>query len=858
MLASSTGAAGLPTGGQITLGSGNITQQGNTMLINQSSAKLASNWQTFSIGAGNTVQFIQPSATSIALNRVLGSDVSVIQGSLKANGQVFLLNPNGVLFTSGAQVNTSGLVATTLSLSDQQFSSGHYNFQGSSQGAVINQGNITTSNGGSVALIAAQVTNDGNITANKGSVILASAQDVTLDMGGAVKLAINKGALDSLVSNGGAIQADGGSVLLTAKAADQLTSSVINNTGVIRAQTLANGEKGQIQLLGDMSTGTLNVGGTLDASAPNGGNGGAIETSAASVNTMSGLQVNASSRSGTAGSWLIDPYDYTIGSAAAATISSTLSGGTSVTVTTQSNNAAYGSAGSASGNGDITVNNAITDTGSADVSLTLQAARNITINSPITASNGKLNITLSAANNAAGTTGGVKLNGNLNSNGGNILVGGAGGSLTSATSNGIGYALNYDANSPAVLLGTNVTLQSGGGNIVINGQTNATTSSYSGTQAGIYVLSGATVNSQGGNIYMSGISTASAKEFGFGVEANSGTTTTFETSSSSGGIVVDARNTQNALGALGLVNNGNQARVQFFAPNVAYFQFSINGSNQTATFTKSPPCNANYPNCGTMVIPGGNQSYTEAQYNVVDQALLPIYIFTGNGTKVYDGSTDASNVAVTALGGPSGFTPSALGTLGFNTSSKNAGSYISLNGSASNPSSYQSDTYAVAYFNQGTYTITPKALTAFQATNKTYDGTTAAAVTSSGLVNGDNVQVVATGGFASANVGNNITVNVTGVSLSGTDAGNYTIPNSTAISTTANITPASLTVTASNASKTYDGLAYSGGNGVSYSGFVNGESSSVLGGSLSYGGTAQSAVNAGSYSLLAQGLSSSN
>jgi hypothetical protein len=180
-------------------------------------------------------------------------------------------------------------------------------------------------------------------------------------------------------------------------------------------------------------------------------------TSAATVNTMNGLKVNAAAHSGTAGSWLIDPYDYTIGSAAASTISSTLSGGTSVTVTTQSNNAAYDSAGSSSGNGDITVNSAITDTGSATVGLTLQAARNITINSPITATNGKLNITLSAANNAAGTTGGVKLNGNLNSNGGNILVGGAGGSLTSATSNGIGYALNYDANSPAILLGNNVT-----------------------------------------------------------------------------------------------------------------------------------------------------------------------------------------------------------------------------------------------------------------------------------------------------------------------------------------------------------------------------------------------------------------
>ena len=98
---------------------------------------------------------------------------------------------------------------------------------------------------------------------------------------------------------------------------------------------------------------------------------------------------------------------------------------------------------------------------------------------------------------------------------------------------------------------------------------------------------------------------------------------------------------------------------------MAHFLFRINGDNKATSFTQSPPCNVGYPNCGTMVIPGGNQSYTSAGYNVVSMAMYPIYVFTGNGTKQYDGNTDASGVALSSLGGPVGFTVGDLGTLAF-------------------------------------------------------------------------------------------------------------------------------------------------------------------------------------------------
>ncbi|NBD19343.1 filamentous hemagglutinin N-terminal domain-containing protein [Aquabacterium fontiphilum] len=853
------GANGLPSGGQIVQGSGSIGVVGNTMTVTQDTARMVANWQGFNIGAGQTVRFVQPSASAVALNRVLGGDVSVIQGALRANGQVFLLNPNGVLFSPTAQVDTAGLLASTLAMSDTDFMAARHRLQGDSTAAVVNEGQIQVRQQGGLALVAATVRNVGTLQADGGFVGLASGQDVTVDFGGAVKLQVHQGAIDSLIENGGAVRADGGRIFFTAKAADELSRSVINQTGVVRARTLASGAQGEILLIGDMVHGELNAGGTLDASAPVGGAGGFIETSAAHVTTLDGLTVTAQAASGMGGKWLIDPFDYVINATAAANIVAALNTGTSVTVTTQTSQAAYG--GGASGSGDITVASAINKTAGGNATLELLADRNIIVNSAISSTSGTLGITLSAANNTASNLGGVAVNANLTSNGGRILIGGAGGNQTTAQSYGIGYALNSSSTSAAVQIGTNVAIRSGGAHITINGRSGATGSgTYSGTRGGIYVLSGATVDTGGGNLYMSGHSTAHDKVFGFGLEANSGTTTTFRTASSGGGIVVDARNSQDPLGSLGLTNNGSQARIQFWAPSVAHFLFRLNGSNQAAVFTRNPPCNANYPNCGTMVIPGGNQSYTSAGYNAVNMAMKPLYIFTGSGSRVYDGTTAATGLTYTHLGGPTGFAVNDLGTLTFATPTKHVGSYTALTPGAGNLGTYTSGgtDYAVAYFNEGVYSITPRTISAFTASNKVYDGTTAANITSTDIVSGDAVTVNATGGFASAGVGNGISVNVSAVALSGADAGNYTVAASGAISATANITPAPLTVRALSLTKTYDGLVFSGGNGVEYIGFVNGEDDAVLTGTLNYGGTSQGAVNAGSYTITAGGLSAAN
>ncbi len=262
-------AGGLPQGSSVTYGQGQVTQSGNEMTITQSSDKMALDWNSFNIGQGHKVTFVQPSSSSVAMNRVTGTDVSVIQGSLQANGQVFLSNPNGVLFTKDAQVNVGSLVATTMHMSNEDLASGRYRLQGKSDKSVTNQGSITatsTDGKGGVALVAAKIINEGTITADRGTVALAAAHKVTLDLGGPVKVQIEEGALNALIEQGGAIRADGGTVIMSARAASNLMSSAINHTGVIEARSMTADANGVIQLSAG-TNGSIVVEGTLDVSA---------------------------------------------------------------------------------------------------------------------------------------------------------------------------------------------------------------------------------------------------------------------------------------------------------------------------------------------------------------------------------------------------------------------------------------------------------------------------------------------------------------------------------------------------------------------------------------------------------------
>ena len=159
-------AQALPTGGHVAAGQASIATAGNTTTVTQESSRAILDWQSFNIGAGQTVTFRQPSTSSIALNRVTGSDASQIYGHLNANGQVFLVNPNGIYFAPGAQVDVGGIVASTLGLNGSDFMAGRpLHFRGASTAGVVNDGTVQAENGGYVAFIGRHVTNDGTIDA---------------------------------------------------------------------------------------------------------------------------------------------------------------------------------------------------------------------------------------------------------------------------------------------------------------------------------------------------------------------------------------------------------------------------------------------------------------------------------------------------------------------------------------------------------------------------------------------------------------------------------------------------------------------------------------------------------------------
>ena len=367
-----------PTGGQVVAGSATITQSGATTTIQQTSQQASLNWASFNVGSKETVNFVQPSASALAVNRILDSNGSQILGRLNANGQVYLINPNGILFGRTAQVNVGSLVASTLDVDTASLAGNKHVFSGKGGGSIVNEGTIRAADGGYVALVSAKISNSGSIAAHAGSVLMGAGSQVTLDLGGPVKLQVTQGALDTLIDNGGAIRADGGQVYLTAKAAGELAVSVINNTGVIEAHTLATGEKGQIVLLGDMKKGNLHVAGVLDASAPQGGDGGFIETSANQV-AIGAARVTTAAPRGKTGTWLIDPNDFTVaasgGNMTGADVSNALASNNFSIMTT--------SMGTTGGRGDIYVNDAVNWSANK---LTLTAERNININANLNAS----------------------------------------------------------------------------------------------------------------------------------------------------------------------------------------------------------------------------------------------------------------------------------------------------------------------------------------------------------------------------------------------------------------------------------------------------------------------------------------
>ncbi|MGZ3291885.1 MAG: S8 family serine peptidase, partial [Xanthobacteraceae bacterium] len=318
-------AAAGPEGGTVVGGSASIQGAGTpAVIVNQASSSAVINWNTFNIRANESVRFNQPSSSSVVLNRVTGGlGPSEIMGTLTANGRVFLINRDGILFGPGSVVNTAGFLATTNDIRNADFMAGRYNFNipGRPDASIVNQGRITATSGGFAALVAPGVRNSGTITATLGTVALASGNSFTLDMYGDKLITLAVGdqiaskvidvatgkPLRSLVSNtkSGTISANGGRVELTAAAARAVVDSVINTRGVIRADSI--GHRNGLIVLNAATGGskpagapaqTIKLAGTISAAGRHRGTtGGTVVVSGEHIK-LANAKIDASGRRG--------------------------------------------------------------------------------------------------------------------------------------------------------------------------------------------------------------------------------------------------------------------------------------------------------------------------------------------------------------------------------------------------------------------------------------------------------------------------------------------------------------------------------------------------------------------------------
>ena len=498
----------LPTGGAVVAGSGSatISKSGTTETISQSTNKAIINWSSFDVSSNGTVNFVQPSSSSVTLNRVTGgSSASQILGTVNANGILFLVNGNGIVFGKGSQVNVGGLVATTSDINNSDFNNGNYAFSPTANGhlaksiksdaQVINAGTITVNqDNGLVALVGHDVENSGIIQAKvqttsggvvttiktdrTGAVVeLAAADGFSVDFNGdgLLNLAVtDPKAKKLLAENSGQITANGGTVLMTTATAEETVNSLINMTGIIQADNVST-KNGKVQLTN--SGGDLNVSGTINAkkgsvtvngnqtnlygkSAINaaGGavivngkntyiqNGAAIDATGGFIETSADKAIKIEENVDIVSDiWLIDPINVTIANSGATPYVAATTIGNSLNHGTDITIVADG--GGFASQGNITIVDDINKTMGHSASLTLEATNGVFFNknATITSKRGKLDVTINA--DTDGTNGGavyMDTGSGIFSHGGDITVSGNGNSKHNAGIDLVGATLDAD------------------------------------------------------------------------------------------------------------------------------------------------------------------------------------------------------------------------------------------------------------------------------------------------------------------------------------------------------------------------------------------------------------------------------
>ncbi|MDO8811695.1 MAG: caspase family protein [Gallionella sp.] len=265
-----------PVGPTVVNGAATIVNNGNTLTVTNTPGAIL-NWQQFNIGQGQTTQFIQQSAQSSVLNRVTGPDPSQILGTMRSNGQVFLINPNGIMFGAGAVIDVNRLIASTLNITNADFLANNLKFNGNNGTSVINQGQITTPFGGSVYLIGNDVTNQGVITTPQGEVVLAAGNSVSLVNSVTPHISVTVSAGGQAL-NLGQVTAQGGSI--------NIYGALVKQQGIVSADSASVDAQGHIVLSATQSV-DLAQGSITSAKGATGGNI-TIESGATGSTTVAG------------------------------------------------------------------------------------------------------------------------------------------------------------------------------------------------------------------------------------------------------------------------------------------------------------------------------------------------------------------------------------------------------------------------------------------------------------------------------------------------------------------------------------------------------------------------------------------
>lgn len=517
MMAMSVGgiAYAMPQGEVVRSGKGEITRQDKDMTVNQDSKRLAIDWAGFDIANDERVTFRQPDRDSVALNRVVGDAASVIDGALSGNGHVYVINPNGVLFGKNASVDVGSLVASTARISDRDMT----NFAGAdgitmaipedSSAKVINAGTIRAE-GGLVVLHAAEIENSGTITNPAGTTALAAARNLSLsaDTAGKINFTVDGALAKAKALNSGMLKADGGYLVMTARSAGDVMSTVVNNTGTMEAKTLRQNERGEIFLDGG-DNGVVELSGTIDASGMEAGqsagsikaigaethvkdganllakgnvDGGLIETSGDYLEISDKANIDAAGETGKAGEWLLDPTNVVIndtGSSEVQSENNRYTNGTTYIKTSsivnvlKSNNVKIQAIDRDYGNADITLDSAlkVDQTTTGRNTLTLESQGDVNINAAINATS-PLNVVLNADSDG-NDKGGVNINADIRTGGGSLTTGANGATFFGSTQEGeakrvietAGGAVNIQNEARLQLNGGTLSINTSGGNV---------------------------------------------------------------------------------------------------------------------------------------------------------------------------------------------------------------------------------------------------------------------------------------------------------------------------------------------------------------------------------------------------------